>query len=244
MGSGGTIFDQRIIIVASSDDVAFDVTITPSEATPIAGRPLTLTCSHNSSDDPTSVSFQWLDTQGTSVSNNSTLTFDTLRESQREYYCVVTVGTEVGCVEYYSNVQGESTCTISISTYVRMTLIILFLPLCLVPVFGVNISDVSGTVGMATTLRCTLFGSSVTMAMYHFFKGGVSVGTSSTYMYTIPMALLSDAGNDYTCEVVISLDYLDLSSPLTLSSNQPATISLTSERQPCIVPEPLSNAPS
>ncbi len=110
-----------------------------------------------------------------------------------------------------------------------MTLIILFLPLCLVPVFGVNISDVSGTVGMATTLRCTLFGSSVTMAMYHFFKGGVSVGTSSTYMYTIPMALLSDAGNDYTCEVVISLEYLDLSSPLTLSSNQQATLSLTSE---------------
>ncbi len=96
--------------------------------------------------------------------------------------------------------------------------------------FSVDIADVSGTVGMATTLSCTLSDTSVTMAMYEFFKGGVSLpplGTSSTY--TIPMALLSDAGNDYTCQVVISLDYLDLSSPLTLSSNQPATVSLTSE---------------
>ncbi len=95
--------------------------------------------------------------------------------------------------------------------------------------FGVDIADVSGTVGMATTLSCTLSDASVTMAMYHFFKGGVSVGTSSTHMYIIPMARVSDAGNDYTCQVVISLDYLDLSSPLTLSSNQPATVSLTSE---------------
>ncbi|XP_064386408.1 uncharacterized protein LOC135334957 isoform X2 [Halichondria panicea] len=180
--------------------VTFDVTITPSEATPIAGRLLTLTCSHNSSEDPASVSFQWLDTQGTPISNDSTLTFDTLRESQREYYCVVTVGTEVSCGEYYSNVQ--------------------------VPVFGVGISDVSGTVSMAITLTCTFSDSSVTMAMYYFFKRGVSVGSSSTHMYTIPMARVSDAGNDYTCQVVISLDYLDLSSPLTLSSNQPATLSL------------------
>ena len=95
--------------------------------------------------------------------------------------------------------------------------------------FGVDIADVFGVVGMATTLTCTLSGPSVTMAMYHFFKGGVSVGTSFTNMHTIPMAQLSDAGNDYTCQVVISLDYLDLSSPLTLSSNQPATVSLTSE---------------
>ncbi len=101
--------------------VTFDVTITPSEATPIAGRLLTLTCSHNSSEDPASVSFQWLDTQGTPISNDSTLTFDTLRESQREYYCVVTVGTEVSCGEYYSNVQGESTCTIIVITYVYDT---------------------------------------------------------------------------------------------------------------------------
>ncbi|XP_064386409.1 receptor-type tyrosine-protein phosphatase delta-like isoform X3 [Halichondria panicea] len=186
--------------------VTFDVTITPSEATPIAGRLLTLTCSHNSSEDPASVSFQWLDTQGTPISNDSTLTFDTLRESQREYYCVVTVGTEVSCGEYYSNVQ--------------------------VPVFGVGISDVSGTVSMAITLTCTFSDSSVTMAMYYFFKRGVSVGSSSTHMYTIPMARVSDAGNDYTCQVVISLDYLDLSSPLTLSSNQPATLSLKSPSSP------------
>ncbi len=111
-GVRGYNVDRCIIIVASSDDVTFDVTITPSEATPIAGRPLTLTCSHNSGDDPASVSFQWLDTQGTPVSDTATLTFDTLRESQREYYCVVTVGTEVGCGEYYSNVQGESTWTL------------------------------------------------------------------------------------------------------------------------------------
>ena len=96
--------------------------------------------------------------------------------------------------------------------------------------FGVDIADVFGTVGMATTLSCTLSDTSVTMAMYEFFKGGVSLSPlSSSSTYIIPTARVSDAGNDYTCQVVISLEYLDLSSPLTLSSNQPATVSLTSE---------------
>ena len=96
----------------ASSAPTFDVTITSNETTPIAGRPLTLTCSHNSADTTSPVTIQWLNRQGASVSDDPTLTFDTLRESQREFYCVVTVGTAVGCAEYYSDVQGQSTCTI------------------------------------------------------------------------------------------------------------------------------------
>ncbi len=99
--------------------------------------------------------------------------------------------------------------------------------------FSVDIADVAGVVGMETMLTCTLSGPSVTIATYDFFKDGTllpSQDGSSTY--TIRMASITDAGTNYTCEVEITLDYLDISSPLTVSSNQPATITLTSKPPP------------
>ena len=108
-----------------------------------------------------------------------------------------------------------------------------FVPFSAVPVFSADIDDVAGVVGMETMLTCTLSGPSVTMATYEFFKDGMSLPSQDgSPTYTIPMAKVSDAGTSYTCKVEISLDYLDLSSPLTVLSNQPATVTLTSKPSP------------
>ncbi len=89
--------------------------------------------------------------------------------------------------------------------------------------------DVSGVVNSPLTLSCSLADTSITMAMYEFYKGDSLVFESGGSARIISSAALAVAGDNYTCRVSVTLDYLDVSSPLILTSTPLATVTLTSE---------------
>ena len=100
-----------------------------------------------------------------------------------------------------------------------------------VPSFSVSINDVRGQVLSPISLACALANPPPNArVMYKLYKGDTSISDPSTSpVYTISETQLSDTGGDYRCQALITLDYLDLSSPLVVDSSTSAILSLTSE---------------
>ena len=106
------ISDSSYVIFPAADyspTLPVDVTITSSSGTAVAGQSFTLTCQATTVlMNPT---YQWFDDSGTMVGSSSTLTLDTLMESNsEEYSCQVSAGSgadqRFGCGVTRVAVQG------------------------------------------------------------------------------------------------------------------------------------------
>ena len=92
-----------------------------------------------------------------------------------------------------------------------------------------TINDPSGNHGDMVTLTCTASGIDPTGATYSFFDGDKQLaGPVFSNTYSL-IADLATAGGDYYCEVTVSPEYLDVSGPLTVRSNNIGSVSVTSK---------------
>ena len=82
----------------------------------------------------------------------------------------------------------------------------------------------TATAGSMHTLTCLVTGVDLSIVgttdMYTWRRGGVTLqGPSSSAGYTISSVRVTDAGNDYICEVTVTASYLDLTGSISASGS-------------------------
>lgn len=164
-----------------------------------------------------SVSYQWFGPNGTVLSTDSSLLFTPLKESHRgDYSCQVALGSgdgqRFGC-------WSES---------------ILPLHFASSPNIVVRVNSGTAVAGRLSTLTCQISGvnlanSDITV-MYTWLKDGrvVQAPVASVNTYNITPVQVSNAGELYTCQVVVRIPYYDVNGPLFASNGTSSPLAVTS----------------
>ena len=150
-----------------------------------------------------SVSYQLFDPNGNALSGRSSYIFNQIKESDSGVYsCQVSVSDAssqvFGCALEPINVVGEINLRVTVS------------------------HSRTVTAGSPYTLSCSVSGANLnengTTAVYTWTKRGAIVQVpSSSNVYIIPSVQVSNAGDEYTCHVEVSIPYYDLSGPFSVN---------------------------
>lgn len=104
-------------------------------------------------------------------------------------------------------------------TVTQQCISLCILSLLTAPSINVTINGGTATAGSEYTLTCTVAGvdvGSASTVTYRWSRRGTMLSTSRQYV--IPSAQVTDAGDDYLCEVTVTAGYLDVSNSISASA--------------------------
>ena len=139
------------------------------------------------------------------------LTFNQLRESHLgDYYCEVKDGGDEGCSIERVGEYITQFCLVPSLTAIAFS----------AQSVSVVVAGGTATAGTSHNLTCTVSGVDLsvsgTTAMYTWSRGS-NMLSSTTSLYTIDSVGVSDAGDDYQCDVTVMASYLDVTGSVSAS---------------------------